>query len=64
MSFLQLLHYYTITIKKESNGIYRIKNNIIYYIYNYYQPQYPLKKSIFRESMIKCFCAMKKEIRS
>ena len=30
MSFVQLSHYNTITIKKESNGIYRIKNNIIY----------------------------------
>lgn len=46
MSFLQLLHYYTITLKKESNGIYRIKNNIIY-IYNYYLPQYPPKKVDF-----------------
>ena len=55
MSFVQLSHYNTITIKKESNGIYRIKNNIIYYIYNYYLPQYPLKNVDFSESMILVF---------
>ena len=52
VSFVIVLHYYTITLKKESNGIYRIKNNIIYYIYNYYLPLYPLKNVDFSESMI------------
>ena len=41
--------------KKESNGIYRIKNNIIYYIYNYYLPLYPLKNVDFSKSMILVF---------
>ena len=38
-----MLHYYTITIKKDSNGIYRIKNNIIYFIkiYNIIYPKFP-----------------------
>ena len=54
-SSVQLPHYHTTTLKKESNGIYRIKNNIIYYIYNYYLPQYPLKKVDFSESLILVF---------
>ena len=49
MSFVLLSHYNTITYKKESNGICRIRNNIIYYIYNYYLPLYPLKKVDFSE---------------
>ena len=47
--FLKLSHYHTITLKKESNGICRIRNNIIYLIYNNYLPLYPLKMSIFRK---------------
>ena len=44
--YFTLLHYYN---KKRVEWYNRIKNNIIYYIYNYYLPQYPLKNHSFFE---------------